>query len=53
MAAFYGGLKQGLGRGEALRQAQLAMLRQNGREHPFYWGGFIQSGDWAPLGAAR
>jgi hypothetical protein len=27
MAAYYTGLKQGLGRGEALRQAQLAMLK--------------------------
>jgi CHAT domain-containing protein len=53
MTAFYAGLKQGLGRGEALRQAQLQMLKQSGREHPFYWAGFIQSGQWAPLDARR
>jgi CHAT domain-containing protein len=46
MTAYYTGLKQGLGRGEALHQAQLAMLKRKGREHPFYWASFIQSGDW-------
>jgi len=49
MGAYYAGLKQGLGRGEALRQAQLTMLRRKGREHPYYWASFIQSGEWAPL----
>jgi CHAT domain-containing protein len=49
MTAYYTGLKNGLGRGEALRQAQLAMLRRKDRQHPFYWAGFIQSGDWRNL----
>ena len=49
MIAYYGGLKKGLGRGEALHRAQLAMLKRRGREHPFYWASFIQSGDWANL----
>ena len=49
MTAYYTGLKAGLGRGEALRQAQLAMLRRKQREHPFFWAGFIQSGDWRSL----
>ena len=49
MSALYGGLKNELGRGEALRQAQLGILRQKGRDHPFYWAGFIQSGDWRAL----
>jgi len=49
MTAYYTGLKAGLGRGEALRQAQLAMLRRKNREHPFFWAGFIQSGDWRSL----
>jgi tetratricopeptide (TPR) repeat protein len=40
MAAYYKGLKQGLGRGEALRQVQLGMLKRRGREHPFYWAEF-------------
>lgn len=49
MTAYYTGLKQGLGRGEALHQAELAMLRKKGRQHPFYWASFIQSGDWTSL----
>jgi CHAT domain-containing protein len=53
MTNYYGGLKHGLGRGEALRQAQLAMLKRKGREHPFYWASFIQSGEWANLDGQR
>jgi CHAT domain-containing protein len=53
MTSFYSGLKRGLGRGEALRQAQLTMLKRRGREHPFYWASFIQSGEWANLDGKR
>jgi len=53
MTDFYTGLKSGLGRGEALRQAQLAMLKRKGRQHPFYWASFIQSGEWASLDGHR
>ncbi|HEX9163977.1 MAG TPA: CHAT domain-containing tetratricopeptide repeat protein [Thermoanaerobaculia bacterium] len=49
MTAYYSGLQRGLGRGEALRQAELAMLHQKQKRHPFYWASFIQSGDWTPL----
>ena len=49
MASYYGGLKTGLGRGEALRAAQLAMLKRDNRRHPFYWASFIQAGDWTGL----
>jgi Uncharacterized protein conserved in bacteria len=49
MSAYYAGLKQGLGRGEALHRAELAMLKRKGRQHPFYWASFIQSGEWASL----
>jgi CHAT domain-containing protein/Tfp pilus assembly protein PilF len=49
MTAYYTGLKSGMGRGEALRQAQLAMLKRGDRRHPFYWASFIQSGDWRNL----
>jgi CHAT domain-containing protein len=35
---------------EAVRRASLAMLEARQREgnstHPFYWGGFIASGEW-------
>jgi CHAT domain-containing protein len=53
MTAYYKGLKQGMGRGEALRQVQLSMLKRKGREHPFYWASFIQSGEWASLEGKR
>lgn len=49
MVAYYTGLRAGLGRGDALRQAKLAMLKRASRRHPYYWAGFIQSGDWTGL----
>jgi CHAT domain-containing protein len=49
MGDYYKNLKQGLGRGEALRQVQLTMLRKNANLHPFYWANFIQAGDWTEL----
>lgn len=53
MVAYYTGLRDGLGRGDALRQAELAMLKRTGRQHPFYWASFIQSGEWASLDGKR
>ena len=53
MTSYYTGLRAGLGRGEALRQAKLAMLARKGLQHPFYWASFIQSGEWASLDGAR
>ena len=53
MTRYYEGLKQGQGRGEALRQMQLDMLKQKERQHPFYWASFIQSGEWANLDGKR
>ena len=47
MVAYYGRLKQGQGRGQALRQVQLEMLKNVNRRHPYYWASFIQSGAWA------
>jgi len=49
MISYYKNLKLGLGRGPALRQVQLDMLRRNKQLHPFYWANFIQSGEWAKL----
>jgi CHAT domain-containing protein len=49
MTSYYTGLKQGLGRGEALRRAQLNILKSKGRRHPFFWASFIQSGQWKNL----
>jgi CHAT domain-containing protein len=53
MVAYYTGLRAGLGRRDALRHAKLAMLKRPARHHPFYWAGFIQSGEWATLDGAR
>ena len=53
MTDYYKNLKAGMGRGEALREVQLQMLKRKGREHPFYWAGFIQSGEWANLDGKR
>jgi CHAT domain-containing protein/lipopolysaccharide biosynthesis regulator YciM len=53
MTSYYKGLREGLGRGEALRQTELAMLKRKGRRHPFYWASFIQAGEWANLDGQR
>jgi CHAT domain-containing protein len=53
MSHYYQNLKQGLGRGDALRLVQLEMLRRDPKLHPFYWANFIQSGDWANLEGKR
>ncbi len=46
MSEFYSRLRRGEPRGEALRQARLQLLRQKHYAHPFYWAGFILTGDW-------
>jgi len=53
MTNYYRNLKQGRGRGEALRLVQLEMLRRDPKLHPFYWANFIQSGEWANLEGKR
>lgn len=46
MARFYAGLRAGLSTGEALRQAQLALLRHRSFSHPHHWAAFQLYGDW-------
>lgn len=53
MTDYYNWLRQGVGRGEALRKVQLSMLKRKDRSHPFYWASFIQSGEWANLDGKR
>jgi CHAT domain-containing protein len=53
MVGYYTGLQRGEGRNEALRNVQLQMLRSGERRHPYYWAGFIQSGEWANLEGKR
>jgi CHAT domain-containing protein/Tfp pilus assembly protein PilF len=52
MEAYYDQLLAGVGRSEALRRAQLAMLSRPERAHPNLWAGFIVSGSAAPIDAA-
>ena len=53
MTNYYKNLKSGIGRGAALREVQLGMLKNKNRQHPFYWAAFIQSGEWANLDGKR
>ena len=53
MTNYYTGLKQGLGRSEAARQVQLKLLQQKKWQHPYFWAGFISSGEWANLEGKR
>ena len=47
MGHFYEQLIQGKSRAEALRQAQLAFLKnKNGYDAPLYWAPYILVGDW-------
>ncbi|HXT31615.1 MAG TPA: CHAT domain-containing tetratricopeptide repeat protein [Vicinamibacterales bacterium] len=53
MVAYYTALRAGLGRGDALRQAKLALLKRPARQHPYYWASFTQSGEWGSLDGRR
>lgn len=53
MIDYYKLLMHGEARGEALRHAQLSMLRNDRRAHPYYWASFIQLGQWAKLDVSR
>jgi CHAT domain-containing protein/Tfp pilus assembly protein PilF len=53
MTDYYKNLKQGQGRGEAMRSVQLNLLKANPKLHPFYWANFIQVGEWAGLAGER
>jgi tetratricopeptide (TPR) repeat protein len=49
MVAYYQRLSKGEPRGEALRQTQLALLRNPQSAHPRDWSGFIFTGDWRAM----
>ena len=47
MTQFYQALKtSGISKAEALRQAQLSLLRNPRYQHPFYWSAFVLVGNW-------
>jgi len=49
-ALYEGRLQRGLNTAEAVREASLTVLRQRRARgqsvHPFFWAGFVASGDW-------
>ena len=52
MVAFYKNLQQGQDKATALQQAKLSYLKNTKDEnlkHPFYWAGFVLSGDKSPI----
>ncbi|MBR8835944.1 MAG: CHAT domain-containing protein, partial [Stigonema ocellatum SAG 48.90 = DSM 106950] len=53
MVKYYQGLKDGKGRHEALRSAQLELLSNPNYQHPYYWASFVPSGDWTMLHQAQ
>ena len=53
MFKFYRRLKAGEGRSQALRNAQLDLIKNPKRNHPYFWASFIQSGEWANLDGKR
>jgi CHAT domain-containing protein/TolA-binding protein len=53
MVGFYGYLKQGYAKDEALRQAQIDVLQNSDTAHPYYWAGFVLTGDADPLGEIK
>jgi CHAT domain-containing protein/tetratricopeptide (TPR) repeat protein len=47
MKSFYGYLRAGKPKDEALRAAQIGQIhKKGGSSHPFYWAAFELSGDW-------
>jgi CHAT domain-containing protein len=53
MTAFYRGLNQGKGKGQALRDSQLAFIEDGQAEeafrHPYFWAPFFLVGDSGPI----
>lgn len=46
VTAFYGHLREGLSKAEALRRAQRALLADRRYRHPGYWAPFLLIGNW-------
>jgi len=54
MVDYYRRLMRGQDRAEALRQAQLRLVRRSPAfKHPFYWAAFISTGAWGPIDRPR
>jgi len=46
MGHFYRHLRQGEGKAQALQSARRELIESGTYAHPFYWSGFVLSGDW-------
>ncbi|MBV6628292.1 MAG: CHAT domain-containing protein [Rivularia sp. (in: Bacteria)] len=47
MVEFYKQLaKSNISKAQALRQAQISLIKQKGFKHPFYWAPFVLVGNW-------
>jgi CHAT domain-containing protein len=44
-----GSAKAAASKAEALRQAQLKLMKDGKHSHPYYWAPFILVGDWRNL----
>ncbi|MBE9098234.1 tetratricopeptide repeat protein, partial [Vacuolonema iberomarrocanum] len=49
MQGYYERITRGMGRSEALREVQRELLDTGAYQHPYYWAGFIFSGNWRSL----
>jgi CHAT domain-containing protein len=49
MVAYYGKLRAGGGRSEAMREVRLSMLGRPATAHPYFWASFVVSGDATSL----
>jgi CHAT domain-containing protein len=47
---YYRQITADVGRGDALRRAQLDLMRTPRFAHPYYWASFILSGAWTSMG---
>jgi CHAT domain-containing protein len=46
MTNFYKALKPGVSKAQALRQAQLTLLKSPRYQHPYFWAPFVLVGNW-------
>ena len=46
MEEMYQGLMDGVGKAEALRQAQLSLIHDTSYRHPYFWAPFVLYGVW-------
>src|SRR5262249_3690390 len=53
IVGYYSSLLRGGGRADALRDVQVKVLRDRAQSPPYYWAGFILSGQSSPLESDR